>query len=362
MRSIYNKLLFAGMSVLLAQTLSADTTICYKKAWKSPSTIETTKLDGGECKGDFSLTQMKNNGWNIKDLQIESAKDGLDYTYVLTNEKLVKVDNSAAEKSTSIKTLSFKPIITTINNVNKDGATISIGNLKVGQSGIVSHRYEDGQELIVSNAYVVSSDANSSKLKFLPFLDLKQNAIPTSKAKAQNGDRIILNYMYRKSLLIAPSRDAFQVAREKFTTNTFLHADVFASKLKTINQPLPTRKTIQEFAIEQNLGTIFFIIKNKAFVIDAKTFAVLDAKTLTYNYLDTEKMPFYTRVENIEESVVKGMWDKIKSFKFISNIFGDDERSEEERLLEDELNKSDIVSKNKVYNEYYKAVLGFKND
>lgn len=362
MKSVLGKVLLASASVLLIQNLSADTTVCYKKAWEAPSTIENTKLDGGECKGDFSLTDMKNKGWNIKDLQIDSAKNGLDYTYVLTDEKIIKIDNEKVQKTNTIKNLSIKPIITQLKNVNETKATINIGNLKIGQSGIISHRYEDGQELIISNAYVVSSNTNSSELKLFPFLDLKQNAIPTSKTKAQKGDTIILNYMYNKSLLIAPSRDAFQVAREKFTSNTFLHSDIFASKLKAMNQPLPTRKTIQEFAISQNLGTVYIIIKNKAFVVDSKTFAVLDAKTLTYNYLDTEKMPFYTRVDNIEESVVKGMWDKIKSFKFVSNIFGDDERSEEERLLEGELDKNDIVSKNKVYNEYYKAILGFKND
>lgn len=57
---LLSKTLIAAISTfVLAQGLSAQTTICYKKDWKSPSTIETTKLEGGECKGELSFAQMK---------------------------------------------------------------------------------------------------------------------------------------------------------------------------------------------------------------------------------------------------------------------------------------------------------------
>ena len=35
---------------------------------------------------------------------------------------------------------------------------------------------------------------------------------------------------------------------------------LFAAKLKVQGEPLPSKETIQEFAAEQNIGTIFFVI------------------------------------------------------------------------------------------------------
>ena len=57
-----NKLLLITITILLSLTIAnAKTTICYKKDWTSPSTIETTPLDGGECESKYSLIQMKEN-------------------------------------------------------------------------------------------------------------------------------------------------------------------------------------------------------------------------------------------------------------------------------------------------------------
>lgn len=354
------KLLLASSAILFANSVSADTTICYKKDWTSPSTIEKTKLDGGVCKGELSLIDMKKNGWKLKDIKITSSDKGLNYQYVLTTDEIIKVDNKAALNTKNKRPLSFKQMKTKITNVTNNSATINIGNLRVGQSGIIVREYEDGQKLIISNAYVTKTSQNNSQIKLIAFNDLKQEAIPTSKTKVQENDTLILNYMYDKSLLITPSQDAFQVARAKFRYNTFLHSDIFAAKLKTIREPLPSKTTIQDFAIEQNLGTIFFIIKNRAYVVDSKTFALLDSYTLAYNYLDTEKMPFYTRIEGIEEAPFDGILKSITELSFLKDIFGDDERSEEEILLEGEMKKDEIVTKNDMYNDYYKSILGLK--
>ena len=108
--------------------------------------------------------------------------------------------------------------------------------------------------------------------------------------------------MYNSSLLIAPNQSSFQSARDSFKTNNFIHSDIFAAKLKVNNNPYPTKEDIQQFAIEQNLGTIFLVLDKKIFVIDTKTFTVL--QKYTFNYETNEmQMPFYTRVEEIESSI-----------------------------------------------------------
>ena len=43
----------------LATAIMAQTTMCFKKEWQDPSTIETTVMDGGKCAGFNSIEQMK---------------------------------------------------------------------------------------------------------------------------------------------------------------------------------------------------------------------------------------------------------------------------------------------------------------
>lgn len=359
MKLLTKSLISIFATTLLAQGLSAKTTMCYKNDWKSPSTIETTKLDGGECNGEFSFKDMQKKGWFLKDIKIAKGKDGLNYSYVLTDKEIIKVDNSEFMDNKYTK-LEFKPFGAKLQNVTNDSATINIGNLRVGQSAIIQHNYPNNRSFIVSNAYVTSSNATSSTLKLTAFLDLKQNALPTSNRKAQNGDIAIVNYLYDTSLIIAPSQDAFSATRAKYRDNNFLHSDIFGAKLKYEGEPLPSKETIQDFAISQNIGTLFFVIKNKIYIVDTKTFAVLDTDSISYNFTEDEKMPFYTRVEKIEKSGLKSALDYKNWFSFLDNFLGDDKKSEEERLLEDHIEAGELAVKGEIYNNYYKSLLGIK--
>ncbi|RXJ83424.1 plasminogen-binding N-terminal domain-containing protein [Arcobacter sp. CECT 8985] len=359
MRKASAKLFLATITLFATSALSAQTTVCYKKDWTSPSTIDKVKLDGGACKGEASFLDMKKKGWKLKDIRITSSKKGLNYQYILTTKNILRFNNKKfVSSNVTPGTLTFSPIKTSLTNVTKNSAIINIGNLRIGQSGVVMKTYDNGKKIIIANAYVEATNDTSSKVKFLRFEGLKQDALPNSKSKVQENDTLILNYMYDKSLLIAPSQDAFIVARAKFRHNTFLHSDIFAAKLKTDREPLPSRTTIQKFAKDQNLGTIFIIISNKVYILDSKTFAILDTFTLAYNYLDTDVMPFYTRISGIEESVLDSVWKGFKNLTILKDIFGDDERSEEEILLEGEMKKDEIVNRNDMYSDYYKTILG----
>ena len=66
------------------------------------------------------------------------------------------------------------------------------------------------------------------------------------------------------------------------------------------------------------------------FIIDTKTFAILDSYAINYENAEAI-MPFYTRVEEIEESIFN-----LSYFDFFSG------------------------NKNLSYNDYYKRILGVK--
>jgi hypothetical protein len=338
MTKIFNKLLLAGVSTCLLSSLAfAQETICYKNDVEKPSTVENIPLDGDICNGKLSVNQMKNGGWDILDIKITTSQNKFNYSYYFIKNEMGNkaVNNTLAKAPTSVdfvtnKEFSVKAIGTKIDNIENNKTTINIGNLIVGQSGIVVHIYDNDKRLVVSNAKVISSNENSSIVEFFKFDDLKQDAVPTSKREVSKNDVLVLNYMYNSSLLIAPNLNSFQAVRDNFKLNNFIHSDIFAAKLKVEHNPYPKKEDIQNFAIEQNLGTIFMVIENKVFILDTKTFTILDSYLINYENKESIK-PFYTRIEDIEETIFSWSY-----FDFFSG------------------------KKSVTYDDYYKKILGVK--
>lgn len=345
MNRLLNKITIIGSSLLLSATLaSAETTVCYKDKWNTPSTIETTKLDGGLCEGKFSVKDMEEKGWRVLDIKIESNQNSLSYKYLLTSNKLTKKEIKKVDTNENTQKLSYQAFGVKIDNIKNNKTIIDIGNLIVGQSGVVIHLHDKDKRLIVANAKVISSDDTSSTVEFSKFDDIKQDALPTSKREVQKGDILALNYLYTSSMLIAPSQEAFQIVRENFKYNNFLHSDVFAAQLKVNEEALPSKKSIQEFAIKQNLRTIFIVIENKVYIVDVKTFKTLTNYDINYNSSKSE-LPFYTRIEDIEDAPLD--FDFSFNLSILNFLLDEEDKFDEKKS-----------SKTNSYEDYYKNILG----
>lgn len=324
--------LFLGLISSLFINLYALETVCYKNGLDLPSQIESAKLDGGFCSGKSTLNDMKNDGWSILDIKVTTVDGKLSYSYYFykNSKKGLSSGSYASKLDSGKKEFSIQPVAAKVENLNNNKSVINIGNLLVGQSGIVVHIYDNDRRLIVANAKVVSSNETSSVVEFFEFDDLRQDAIPTTNRKVENGDVIVLNYMYDQSLLIAPDFNSYQAVREDFAQSNFIHPDLFAAWLKFDNTPLPKKDDFQKFAISQNLGTIFFVVNKKIYILDSKTFTVLDSYSLPLAIAE-KQMPFFTRVEEI-----KGPLIDLSNIPFISE-------------------KVDTT-----YDNYYKNILGIK--
>ena len=97
---MYKKSLF---SILLTTALFADVTMCYKENFTTPSKIETIVLDGGDCNGKYSVTDMKNNGWSIKDISISKGDSGMNYSYVFSKSGTVATTSIAPISTETLK-------------------------------------------------------------------------------------------------------------------------------------------------------------------------------------------------------------------------------------------------------------------
>ncbi|MCK5293624.1 MAG: plasminogen-binding N-terminal domain-containing protein [Arcobacteraceae bacterium] len=212
---------------------------------------------------------------------------------------------------------------TTISNVTKDSATIQIGSLEVGQSGIVVHNFKNDKSTILTNAIVTSSAQTSSIITFEDSKILEQSAIPTTSLKPSNGDVFILNHLYNTSLLIVPNQEAKIKIKKKYSNNNFIDIDIFASFLKINDTPIPKKEDITNFSKHNNIGTVYIQAENQLHIVDVLSFKVIKSESLKVDCNKTQS-PFFTNVQDIRTPFFS--WfakERIDNYdKYYTNLIG----------------------------------------
>ncbi len=208
----------------------------------------------------------------------------------------------------------------TISNVTNKIATLQKTTLKIGQSGVIIHKYNDTHSLIIANATVIKNKNDKTTLLIFNNKMLKQDAIPTSKLIPQNGDIFIANHLYTSSLLITPNYESSQNIHNLYPKQNFLNPDILASYLKIISTPIPSQKDIQAFCKKNDIGTIFIVINNKFYILDTYSFKKLHMSNINITDSSTQK-PFFTKVTNIETEFFDFGDEEIKDYnKFYSKL------------------------------------------
>jgi hypothetical protein len=202
----------------------------------------------------------------------------------------------------------FKAII---EDVNDNKATLNIGNLKIGSSGIVIHKFNDDKQIIVANAIVIKSQENKSIIELKAFNALQNDVLANTTLGANKGDIFVGNYLFTKSLIIAPNPQIYTYVKNLFPKIDFISSDIFASSLKLEQNPTPQKKDFQDFCTNNDLGTIYFVIQNQLHVVDARSFQIIETFPIV-NTEDEKQAPFYSRIENIEKGLFDWQLSKIQ--------------------------------------------------
>ncbi|HIP55480.1 MAG TPA: hypothetical protein EYG97_00490 [Arcobacter sp.] len=212
-------------------------------------------------------------------------------------------------------------------NTTQTTATIKIGSLVIGQSGIIIHKFKNNKSTILTDAIVTNSNKLESTIEFLNTTVLKQTAIPTTNLNPSNDDKFVLNHLWTTSLLLTPNFESKQRIKKAYYNNNFIDTDIFAAWLKINNTPVPKKEDIQKFTSYNNIGSIFIQAGKKLYIIDAVSFKVIQERDIL---IKSEKVqvPFFSNVQDIEKS----------TFSWFSPAKIDN------------------------YNEYYTNLLGINND
>ncbi len=190
------------------------------------------------------------------------------------------------------------PIVTL--DSDEEIATIKINKIDVGMSGFIVHEIAPDHTSILKNVVVKAHDESTgiATLEMSDYSGLRNNALPSGKWSVVVGDTAVFAFGYSRALLISPSEEIYHQV-SKSVNIQWIHPDIFATILSFRGHPTPIKEDFSAMADAASVGLVFIYLEQKLFMLDIKSFKILainDAPLVQ----DSVKLPFYTRVEEID--------------------------------------------------------------
>ena len=186
-------------------------------------------------------------------------------------------------------------------NADESLATIKIAKIDVGMSGFVVHEIAKNHSSILKNAVVKSFDkeTQTAVLALSDYDALRQNALPSGDWHVGVGDKVVLAFGYTRGVLIAPSDEIYYRITRATKQLQWIHPDIFATILSFNGHPTPLRQDFTALSKTASVGLIFIFVNEKLYMVDSKSFVILNITDAPLKQKSV-KLPFYTRVEQIE--------------------------------------------------------------
>ncbi len=189
-----------ALSTVLCATLgvAASTTMCFIKDHTDPSNIETTPLEGGECKGMFTVEDMKKQGYDVGDIKITVGNSGMNYMYVF-NKQTVVIGNANTKAAPGTQVLTKEQLKSYLNELKEEEELAKrkkeeMGDIKLGKEIYTSQCIRCHGEKADISAYNVARPLNT-----LTFEDM-ENAIEDYDLDRRKGNYVMLMKPYASSL------------------------------------------------------------------------------------------------------------------------------------------------------------------
>ena len=192
------------------------------------------------------------------------------------------------------------------------GTIIDSPSIVTGSSGVVMHRFDNIQSSIIARAVVTQKGGGFAKVRFEVFDALEQKALPLPGILPKSGDELVLNYLYDRSLIVAPNKEIYSEVVGAFKGVTFIHPDIVGSYLIYEYKPNPSRDDFRKMCNQSAAGLIFIAMNNEAVFADCQSFEPL--KRFQSGAVKYYQLPFYTRVKDIDTVFWKWGSEQISDF------------------------------------------------
>lgn len=167
-------------------------------------------------------------------------------------------------------------------------------------SGIVVHNIEN-QKTIVARASVIGRENGFVKLQFKVFDMLTQDAMPLPNVLPEVGDKVVLNYLYDRALIIAPDKKVYDYIAQKFSDLYFLHPDLFGAHMIQEYRQTPRRSDFRSFCSKNAVGLLVVALEKKAELVDCQDFEKL--QEIEIPQAQSLQIPFYSRITGYKSDI-----------------------------------------------------------
>jgi mono/diheme cytochrome c family protein len=116
----------------------SNTTLCFKNGHADFATIEEQKFDGGECKGENSINEMKTKGWEVSDIKMLQSGEGFNFVYILKQNS-----NTTATSAAPL------PVVATSGEIDYD--KVAQAMKKKEDNDKLGSQLEEGERLYKKN-------------------------------------------------------------------------------------------------------------------------------------------------------------------------------------------------------------------
>ncbi|AJD06732.1 putative plasminogen-binding protein [Campylobacter lari] len=167
-------------------------------------------------------------------------------------------------------------------------------------SGIVVHEI-DTQKSIIARASVIGRENGLVKLQFKVFDMLTQDAMPLPNVLPQVGDKIVLNYLYDRALIIAPDKSVYDFIAQKLNGIYFLHPDLFGAHMIQEYRQTPRRSDFRSFCSKNAVGLLVVALEKKAEIVDCQDFGKIEEFAIPQ--AQSLQIPFYSRITGYKSDI-----------------------------------------------------------
>ncbi|WP_456451419.1 plasminogen-binding N-terminal domain-containing protein [Hydrogenimonas sp.] len=202
----------------------------------------------------------------------------------------------------------------TLESVSGETATVGVGPVPKGVSGIVVHYYDQTHAAIVSSAFVTESGEGRTTLKLVPYRGLRNPNLPNVKTPPQKGDLVILGYLYDRVLPIVPNQKSLEHAHASFPKLHIIHPDIVAAELAKEKSPIPAREIFQNACEKFNLGIVMIMFSDGTDFLDCVSWVKVGHADVAAVDPQEFKQPFFNRFEEIPSPFYDWSEHKIENF------------------------------------------------
>jgi hypothetical protein len=183
---------------------------------------------------------------------------------------------------------------TTVKSVSENQITMRHSFPVNGMSGVIVHRYKNGQKAITK---AVVQTAKSTLQSLTNPIVLHEN-MPTIKTAVTPGDKVIGGYLYHNVLLLAPDTKTYSKITRQYHKH-WIHPDLYATYLAKHGEDIPTKENLAAFARQYHVGLIYIVGSENSRLLDPISGKIVSNKRAETNLPEEPKFPFYSRFEKL---------------------------------------------------------------